>query len=454
MKVKMLLKSGFGSIRHGDVVDAAPDDVRLGLQLGFLAPADAEAAALASRERERPESPGAGKSFADFCRAVNRRDSAYLARHYDSHFLPPDTENLSPRQKAALAESGGPTGGYTVPAEYAAGMMTVAAENAVIRPNATVAAMTSAALQVPYIDMTTPQAAGVSPYFGGVQMKWTGESQPRTETEPAFKQAELKAWELSGSAVVSRPLLDEGDAGLPPSPLGGVGSGAAFPPSPLGGVGSGAAFPPSPLGGEGSGVRGALDVYLATVFGLAAAWAEDYAFLQGDGVAKPQGIVNSPASATVTRATGNLIQYADVAGMVAKLAPSSYDRAFWVHSPSAVPQLLQLKDGTARAVLLGAGLATGVWPRRRNWSLLGFPMFCSEKLPPLGTKGDLILIDPRYYLIGDRMQATLAVSDHVNFLKNQVTFRLTRRCDGQPWIEKPITLQDGTTTVSPFVVLV
>ena len=254
MKVKMLLKSGFGSIRHGDVVDAAPDDVRLGLQLGFLAPADAEAAALASRERKRPE-------------------------------------------------------------------------------------------------------------------------------------------------------------------------------------------------------ESALDVYLATVFGLAAAWAEDYAFLQGDGVAKPQGIVNSPASATVTRATGNLIQYADVSGMVAKLAPSSYDRAFWVHSPSAVPQLLQLKDGTARAVLLGAGLATGVWPRRRNWSLLGFPMYCSEKLPPLGTKGDLILIDPRYYLIGDRMQATLAVSDHVNFLKNQVTFRLTRRCDGQPWIEKPITLQDGATTVSPFVVL-
>ena len=80
-------------------------------------------------------------------------------------------------------------------------------------------------------------------------------------------------------------------------------------------------------------------------------------------------------------------------------------------------------------------------------------MVCSEKLPPLGTKGDLILIDPRYYLIGDRMQATLAVSDHVNFLKNQVTFRLTRRCDGQPWIEKPITLQDGATTVSPFVVL-
>jgi hypothetical protein len=52
-------------------------------------------------------------------------------------------------------------------------------ENAVVRPNATVAPMQSATLQVFYIDMTTPQAAGVSPYFGGVQMKWTGESQTR-----------------------------------------------------------------------------------------------------------------------------------------------------------------------------------------------------------------------------------------------------------------------------------
>ena len=54
MKVKMLLKSGFGAIRHGEVVDAAPDHVRLGLQLGFLAPAVDEAAPL----RPGPPPPG------------------------------------------------------------------------------------------------------------------------------------------------------------------------------------------------------------------------------------------------------------------------------------------------------------------------------------------------------------------------------------------------------------
>jgi HK97 family phage major capsid protein len=114
---------------------------------------------------------------------------------------------------------------------------------------------------------------------------------------------------------------------------------------------------------------------------------------------------------------------------------------------------LHVTAGTNRVVFLGSGLEPNVQPRRRNWSLLGFPLFCSEKLPALGTKGDLILIDPRNYLIGDRTQSTITASDRVNFLKNQVTFRKTRRCNGQPWIEKPITLRDGTTTVSPFVVL-
>ena len=38
-------------------------------------------------------------------------------------------------------------------------------------------------------------------------------------------------------------------------------------------------------------------------------------------------------------------------------------------------------------------------------------------------------------------------------LKNQMTWRVVERVDGQPWLEKPITLQDGSSTVSPFVIL-
>ncbi len=74
-------------------------------------------------------------------------------------------------------------------------------------------------------------------------------------------------------------------------------------------------------------------------------------------------------------------------------------------------------------------------------------------MPALGTKGDLILLDPRYYVIGDRGTIEIAFSDVPSFQNNQMTLRVVARRDGQPWLDKPITLQDGATQVSPFVVL-
>ena len=91
------------------------------------------------------------------------------------------------------------------------------------------------------------------------------------------------------------------------------------------------------------------------------------------------------------------------------------------------------------------GLAAG--------TLFGRPVLISEKVPSLGNQGDVNLLDPTLYVIGDRMQIEVAASEHVNFLKNQMTWRVVERVDGQPWLEKAITLQDGASQVSPFVAL-
>jgi HK97 family phage major capsid protein len=136
--------------------------------------------------------------------------------------------------------------------------------------------------------------------------------------------------------------------------------------------------------------------------------------------------------------------------MWSKLLPASWGRAIWAFSPTCVPQLLQLKDGANRAIFISIDQGATKSP---NWSLMGRPAFPTEKLPAMGTTGDLILVDPSLYIIGDRMQIEIAASEHVNFLKNQMTWRVVERVDGQPWLEKPLTLQDGSTTVSPFVIL-
>jgi HK97 family phage major capsid protein len=266
--------------------------------------------------------------------------------------------------------------------------------------------MASATLQFPYLDITTVQAAGVSPFFGGVQAYWTEEAQTRTETEPQFKMMELKAHELSGYSVSSNVLLAD----------------AAF----------------------------GLEKFLMVLFGKAVAWYEEYAFLQGNGVGKPIGILNAPAAIAVTRNTASHFYFADVAGMLKSLLPASYDRAVWYVSPTVVQDLLQMKDGANRAIFLS--IDQGV-TKKPIWKLLNLPVVITEKIPALGTKGDVMLVDPSLYVIGDRMMLEIAASEHVNFLKNQMTWRFVQRVDGQPWMEKQVTLQDGTSTVSPFVVL-
>lgn len=343
------------------------------------------------------------KNFGDFCLAVATKNYKRLEEVYKAQATD-DKGNVV--QKAALAEASGSTGGYIVPPDFYQQLLAIASEKALIRPRAFVQPMASATLQFPYLDITTVQSAGVSPFFGGVQMYWTEEAQTRQETEPAFKMMELKAHELSGYSVSSNVLIQD----------------AAF----------------------------GLEKFLMQLFGMAIGWFEDYGFIQGSGAGKPLGMLNSGATISYNRAQAGQVGYADVANMWSKLLPISWQSAIWMFSPSVVPQLLQLKDGAGRAVFITIDQGATVKP---NWSLLGRPAYPTEKLPALGTKGDLMLVDPSFYVIGDRMQVEIAASEHVNFLRNQMTWRVVERVDGQPWLEKPITLQDAATQVSPFVAL-
>src|SRR5579883_2689364 len=233
------------------------------------------------------------KSFGDWLLACARNDTRYLEKHYGSNFVAWQT-------KAALAESSGVTGGYTVPPELFEQLMAIVAELAFIRPRAFVIPMAGASLQIPYLDITTTQSAGVSPFFGGLQMTWTAESQTRLETEPQFKQMELKAWELSGYCVSSNVLLQDSVLGL--------------------------------------------EKFLMTLFAKSIAWFEEYAFLQGNGAGKPQGMLTAGATLTKTRDYANQVTFNDVATMWSKLLPSSWSTAVWVFSPSVVPQLLDRKS--------------------------------------------------------------------------------------------------------------
>jgi HK97 family phage major capsid protein len=91
----------------------------------------------------------AKKNFGDWLLAVARRDYTYLEKTYGSY-----------QTKAAMAEASGVTGGYVVPPEFAQSLLALIAEKSVIRPRAFVQPMASATFMMPYLDVTTQQAAG------------------------------------------------------------------------------------------------------------------------------------------------------------------------------------------------------------------------------------------------------------------------------------------------------
>jgi HK97 family phage major capsid protein len=92
-------------------------------------------------------------------------------------------------------------GGYVVPPDFYQQVLAIAAEAATFRTRAFVQPMASATLQFPYLDITTVQSPGNSPFFAGVIASWISQAQTRTETEPQLKMMELKAQELSGASA-------------------------------------------------------------------------------------------------------------------------------------------------------------------------------------------------------------------------------------------------------------
>ena len=173
---------------------------------------------------------------------------------------------------------------------------------------------------------------------------------------------------------------------------------------------------------------------------------EDYAFLQGTGAGEPLGVINAGATITVARTgTTTPIVYGDLVNMMENFLPTG--RGVWVFNQSAFSNLMNMQDPSASYIWqpnLQAGVPAMLW---------GMPVIFTEKTPVVGSAGDAILADFRYYLIGDRQATTIESTNQYRWQYDLTSWRAVHRVDGQPWLSAPLTLQDGTLQVSPFVIL-
>ena len=85
--------------------------------------------------------------------------------------------------------------------------------------------------------------------------------------------------------------------------------------------------------------------------------------------------------------------------------------------------------------------------------MLGKPVLFDQNCGAPGTVGDVLLIDPKQYILLSKGTARQDWSIHVEFLTDQSCFRMVFRCNGAPKVSRPLTIKNSQKTRSPFVAL-
>ncbi len=344
-----------------------------------------------------------GKTYRDLFGA-----SVASARQWDDESISFFGAVLSGRHHPSLQRSmneGTPSdGGFAVPTEYAQKIHDTSLENEIVMPKATVVPMTSDELKLPAFQIGDHS----SNLFGGFTASYKPEAGTLTEANPKLRSMTLQASKLTGLVKGSNELAQD--------------------------------------------MVGGVDA-LQQICGKGLSWYRDKAFLKGSGAGEPLGILNSGALIAVSKEGGqaaSTVTYQNLADMLARLWAGSFQNSIWICHQSTIPQLLSLS--------IAVGVAGSHYPalteaKNGQWKMLTRPVIFTEKTETLGSQGDILLADFSQYVVGLRQGMRFDLSQHVYFTTDQFAARLIERHDAQPLWDEALTLEDGSTTVSPFVTL-
>ena len=218
----------------------------------------------------------------------------------------------------------------------------------------------------------------------------------------------------------------------------------------------------------------AFDAAVVRMIGRAFGWMEDYMSIQGPGVGKPQGYFNSGATIIILRAHSsgtNYIQPVDLTTMLSSISPMVWGSGLrWITNITTVPALAILKDDantyvfqpnalisqamSLSAIDKGVGGKGAELMHRPMGTLLGLPVYFTEKVPAYKSFGDLSLVAPAEYGYARRSGMEVAVSEHFYFDTDRIAYRLKQRHDGKSLWRATYQQSDGSATaVSPFCIL-
>jgi HK97 family phage major capsid protein len=294
-------------------------------------------------------------------------------------------------------------GGSFIPTDYAATFLELVTQASPVLQRARVFPMRSGTLKIPAVDDTNH-----SQDRAGLVATWAGEGATLSPDTIRTRQLELNAHKLTLICKATREFMSDAINA---------------------------------------------DRFIRDTMVKEAAWTLDGAFIRGNGVGQPLGMMsgtNLLVTQKVPSQEADTILWENILPMYEGLNPSA-TMPIWLASPSAKSQIFNMFVGIGTAGI-------NYWPSLREatpkgMELCGAPVFFSEHCEVLGDQGDILLAAPENYIVGMRQEVQVDVSPHVGFLTDEIYFRLTLRVDAQPACSTTLTLRDGSTVVSDFVTL-
>ena len=245
---------------------------------------------------------------------------------------------------------------------------------------------------------------------GGIQAYWEGEGSAITQSKLALQEESLRLNKLTALIPVTEELMEDA-AGL--------------------------------------------DSYLRRRVPRKFDFKIQDSIVNGTGVGKPTGFMNSSALVTVAKEaaqTADTVVYANIVKMWSRMYSPSRSTAVWLINQDIEPQLLQMSfdaSSTVPAYMPANGLSGAPYA-----TLMGRPVIPLQAMQTLGDFGDIALVDLSQYLTVTKVGGIRSdVSIHLFFDYDMAAYRFIMRLAGKPWWSAPITPKNSANTLSAFVSL-
>lgn len=300
--------------------------------------------------------------------------------------------------------NGGADGGFAIQEDFAGMILETAVQTGDIlsRVDRYTASSASNSMRWLMVDETDVSKS----VFGGVQMYWASEGATVGHSKPAFREMKLDLEKMMGFAYATDELLTD----------------ASF-----------------------------MTGFFGTAFSVALNRLLEDTIITGDGVGKPLGLLNSKALVTVPKEDGQApgsVTLENVFGMWRRALLKNRKDAVWLLHPDLETELPKLKLGDNLLWMPEGGLTGSMYQ-----TLLGRPILYNDNCSAQGSVGDMMLVDLKEYMLLSKGTAKQDWSMHVEFLTDQMCFRIVFRCNGTPKLTAPVKLKNSKNTRSPYVTL-